>query len=521
MVLFDDAVMTWPNTLQSKLSPTLALVLTHDLLLSKKGIALPAKHGLSATVLRHKNRLSAELTKLRIRKGFATIDALRVHVNETPVIGEDGEEKYAHPRWIRINTLRTTLEEQLTSTFAELDRVTSVKGVSTRSSKAIYVDEHIPNLVAVSPSINLTSSKPYREGKLIFQDKASCFPAYLLNPGSDDGDIIDATAAPGNKTTHLAAILRSQKEEGARVIACEKDAFRSKTLLKMTKLADPEGIIKVKSEQNFLKLGPNSKDYSNVTGMVLDPSCSGSGIVGRDEGGIVVHLPSADYVEPPSKFSKKRKRNDKGSKDKPVPAPAPESEEGEDVQEEEPDAAPKDAFELATRLIALSDFQLRILQHAMSFASARRITYSTCSVHGEENEGVVVRALLSDAARDAGWRVMKRDEQVDGMKRWHRRGDISAVESALKSSEDPSAELNNEEVAEACIRCDKSTEDGTMGFFVAGFVRDESAIQPRRRVSKKPRVESKDVVEMNNDNDDGEGNQDEEDEEEWGGFDDE
>ena len=495
----------------------LALVLTHDLLLSKKGIALPAKHGLSATVLRHKNRLSAELTKLRIRKGFATIDALRVHVNEAPVNDEDGEEKYAHPRWIRINTLRTTLEEQLESTFADLVHVTSVKGVSTRSSKAIYVDEHIPNLVAVSPSINLTSSKPYREGKLIFQDKASCFPAYLLNPGSEDGDIIDATAAPGNKTTHLAAILRSQKSEGARVIACEKDAFRSKTLLKMTKLADPEGIIKVKSEQNFLKLGPKSKDYSNVTGMVLDPSCSGSGIVGRDEGGIVVHLPSADYVEAASKPSKKRKRNDKSAKEKPAPAPVPEPEESDDVQEEEPDSAPKDAMELVTRLIALSDFQLRILEHAMAFASARRITYSTCSIHGEENEGVVVRALLSDAARDAGWRVMKRDEQVDGMKRWHRRGDISAVEAAVKSSEDPSSDLDNAEVAEACIRCDKSSEDGTMGFFVAGFVRDESTIRTKSRADQVPASKPKPDVDMNNAEND---NHDNDSEEEWGGFDD-
>lgn len=480
-----------------KLSPTLALVLTHDLLLSKKGIALPAKHGLSATVTRHKARLSAELTKTRLRKGFATIDALRVHVNEAASSEEDGSQKYAHPRWIRINTLRSTLEEQLSTTFAELERVSSVKGVSNRISKAIYVDEHIPNLVAVSPSVNFTSSKPYREGKLIFQDKASCFPAYLLNPASDDGDIIDACAAPGNKTTHLAAILRSHQGEGARVIACEKDAFRSKTLQKMTKLADSEGIIKVKPEQNFLKLSPTSEEFSNVTGLVLDPSCSGSGIVGRDEGGIVVHLPNTNYVEPPSKNSRKRKRNDKESKEK----PAPESDGTEDVQEEEPEQAPEDSLELAKRLIALSDFQLRLLEHAMSFSSARRITYSTCSIHGEENEGVVVRALLSDIAREAGWRVMKREEQVDGMKRWHRRGDLSAVEAALQPMKKSAGQLDNQEVADACIRCDKSTEDSTMGFFVAGFVRDESIERPVAPVQNH---------EPEND--------DREDEDEWGGF---
>ena len=103
------------------------------------------------------------------------------------------------------------------------------------------------------------------------------------------------------------------------------------------------------------------------------------------------------------------------------------------------------------------------------------------------------------------------------MNRWHRRGDISAVEAAMKSSGESSDELDNAEVADACIRCDKSTEDGTMGFFVAGFVRDESAVRTARRVDSKPASKPKPDVEMNgteNDSEDGS-------EEEWGGFDDE
>jgi len=32
--------------------------------------------------------------------------------------------------------------------------------------------------------------------------------------------------------------------------------------------------------------------------------------------------------------------------------------------------------------------------------------------------------------------------------------------------------IDAEEVAEACIRCAKGTDEGTMGFFVCGFVRD-------------------------------------------------
>ena len=45
--------------------PVLALLLVHDFLLSKRGIALAASHGLRASIERHKARLNAELTAAR------------------------------------------------------------------------------------------------------------------------------------------------------------------------------------------------------------------------------------------------------------------------------------------------------------------------------------------------------------------------------------------------------------------------------------------------------------------------
>jgi len=151
---------------------------------------------------------------------------------------------------------------------------------------------------------------------------------------------------------------------------------------------------------------------------------------------------------------------------------------------------------MQSRLQALSTFQLKMITHAMRFPSARKITYSTCSIHPEENEAVVLKALNSKIARELGWRILTRHEQVDGLRRWNVRGNhIACVKIAreLKAGNTTIADPERltpyaiQHAAEACIRCEKGTADGTMGFFVAGFVRDlhdeeiEAALQ--RRVS--------------------------------------
>lgn len=78
-------------------------------------------------------------------------------------------------------------------------------------SKSFKRDEHIPDLLAFHPNARFTEDSLYLSGKIILQDKASCFPAYILSPpASDDAVVIDATAAPGNKTSHLCAIMQNK-----------------------------------------------------------------------------------------------------------------------------------------------------------------------------------------------------------------------------------------------------------------------------------------------------------------------
>ncbi|KAI1444912.1 S-adenosyl-L-methionine-dependent methyltransferase [Annulohypoxylon stygium] len=438
---------------ERKLTPLLALLLAHDFLLSKRGIVLPATHGLRISIERHKARLNAEFTRARLRRKVGSIEALREQIT-ADFLGEAA----GYPRWVRVNTLKTTVEDQLAITFATFTRVLSINEVIATHGKFIHVDDHIPNLLAISPSFEIIKTEAYTSGALILQDKASCFPAYLLDPRSEDGDVIDSCSAPGNKTTHLAAIVHSRIPENEQcsqtVYAFEKDPKRSRTLEKMVKLAGAKEITRMNFAQDFLRVDPNADLFANAGCLLLDPSCSGSGIVGRDDMP-TIYLPEIPGAPKKPLVNSGRKRKRDG------PDVDTETIQPILVDDDGKETVVSSENELKARLEALSSFQLTLLLHAFKFPAAKKITYSTCSIHAEENEQVVLKALQSDIAKERGWRVLPRERQVRGMRDWPVRGSIDG------SNGDPV-------IAEACIRSYKDDGRGVMGFFVAGFVRDVS-----------------------------------------------
>jgi len=393
-------------------------------------------------------------------------------------------------RWIRINTLRTTLAKELGVTFPAFDSTHTVSDIVHASGgRPLAIDSTIPNLVAITRGVDLSKTEVYREGKIIFQDKASCFPAYLLDPQPMDGDIIDACAAPGNKTTHLAALLAEARAIGVgstgncshpRIFACERDVARSATLQKMVRVACADEKIQVEClvGQDFLRLDPQDKRWKNVGALLLDPSCSGSGIIGRDDGDvqptIKLRLPRPPWqiqIDDAPKIQGKKRKRTNGPPATDGPSKPLTTEDSSPSDDEDQDKS------LLNRLTALSAFQLKLLEHAFHFPAARKVVYSTCSVHAEENEHVVLRALSSSIARERGWRVLRREEQIRGMNEWKTRGSVDAL-NTFTSNDSETHEigvLNTDEVIEACLRCDKWTEEGTQGFFVVGFVRDVGA----------------------------------------------
>ncbi|OAQ70363.1 NOL1/NOP2/Sun domain family [Pochonia chlamydosporia 170] len=434
------------------LTPTLALLLVHDLLLAKGGIALPQSHGLRASIEKYKGRISSEFTRARLRRKAPSLQALKAQV-EKAAAGEEA----AHPRWVRINALKSTLEEQLDTTFRNYSRARTIQDVVTKEGKQLLIDAHVPNLVAITPGCDLSKTEAYISGKIILQDKASCFPAYLLDPRSEDGDVIDACAAPGNKTTHLASIIHSHQpefeSESQTIFAFEKDSRRAQTLEKMVKIAGSKKMTRIALGQDFLQVDPQSEKFKNVGALLLDPSCSGSGIVGRDS------MPELHLPGQPQPNSGRGSKADSTNKRKRKHEEVGESNQTVIRDDDGNETVMKSEKDLTERLDALAGFQLAILLHAFQFPSAKKVTYSTCSIHSQENEHVVMAALNSDIGKEKGWRIVQRNDQVRGMKDWPVRGLVAACNG-------------DEAVAQGCIRSYKDDGHGIMGFFVAGFVRD-------------------------------------------------
>ncbi|KAK6505935.1 hypothetical protein TWF506_010865 [Arthrobotrys conoides] len=444
--------------LERKLTPLLSILLTHDLLLTKSGIAT-SSGPLKDALLRHKARLNAEFTRARLRRGHGDVKSLIEAVNaEHSRESEDGVTKTAtglttfNPRWVRVNALKATLEDSLSSptfhTFQKVDGMSDMFFFDVVQKCYYQKAELLPDILAIHPSHDITSSELYKSGKIILQSASSCLPAIMLDPPKGS-IVVDGCAAPGNKTTHLAALVGSS----GKVFAVERDKRRADILEMMVTKAGAEKIVTILKSTDFTTITEGHPAWQ-ASYLLLDPSCSGSGILQRIDWDISkLNLPSSDIAS--SRPSRKKRKRDENSQES--SAPRPEGQEAKQMDEEiQEDDASKERLQL------LSDFQVAIILHAFSFPNAMRITYSTCSIHAEENEHVVARVLNSEIAKERGWRVQNREDNP--LSRWHRRGSVGELSDLKVSLEE------QQRVADGCIRVHRTDSLGG-GFFVVCFIR--------------------------------------------------
>ncbi|CAG9328177.1 unnamed protein product [Blepharisma stoltei] len=214
-------------------------------------------------------------------------------------------------------------------------------------------DEIIPDLYCIEDSAEI--AKMIKNSEIISQEKASCMPVASLRLKKGNWNAIDACAAPGNKTLQLAG--RMKKLSTGKIYAYELNPNRFGLLRRRIKEYRADNVKAINGD--YLK----AEIPKNVKVAIVDPSCSGSGIISHqliDNGKITV----------------------------------------------QPDL-------VTERLKSLSYFQEKVLTKTLNIPGIQQVLYSTCSVHKIEDENVVHNVLSSF------WRKFK---LVKALPKWKRRG---------------------------------------------------------------------------------------------------
>ncbi len=168
----------------------------------------------------------------------------------------------------RVNTLKTSAENVL-KIIEEAGL--SVTGVPW-SEHAFILNE---GNEAVLRALNI-----YEAGHIYLQSLSSMLPPLILNP--EKGDILDMAAAPGGKTTQMAALTHNL----ANITACEQNPIRAQ---KLKYNLNRQGASKVTViTKDARQLDPFFRfDY-----ILLDAPCSGSGTLDLSDEQHVKHFTS-------------------------------------------------------------------------------------------------------------------------------------------------------------------------------------------------------------------------------------
>jgi 16S rRNA (cytosine967-C5)-methyltransferase len=162
------------------------------------------------------------------------------------------------PSWVRLNTLRGTI--------SELAGRLSGLGLETEPSPRLAEARRI---TAGAPDAR---GAAHAAGLITAQDEASMLVARLVAPRPGEV-VIDACAAPGGKTTHLAALM----ENRGRVLACD---LTPQKLATVSRQCERLGVTCVETYvQDAARLGdrfPTAADR-----VLVDAPCSGLGVLRR------------------------------------------------------------------------------------------------------------------------------------------------------------------------------------------------------------------------------------------------
>ncbi len=157
---------------------------------------------------------------------------------------------------IRVNTLRTTRD----------DFIAGLLGAGIPAEKT----RHSPDGIAIGPGYSFPDLADF-SGLFSVQDEAAQLVSYLVAPQPGER-ILDACAAPGGKSTHMAQLMGDHGE----IVAVDRDAERLERVRQNTSAL---GIRCVRILHQDLLSMRRKEAYDRV---LLDAPCSAMGVVRRN-----------------------------------------------------------------------------------------------------------------------------------------------------------------------------------------------------------------------------------------------
>jgi 16S rRNA (cytosine967-C5)-methyltransferase len=218
-------------------------------------------HGLVNAVLRRAGREGAD----RLIAGLG---------DATPA---EAAIRHSHPEWIaelwwqalgaaEARALMARDNEPAQLTLRANTLVCGASELASRLPVRTRLDPLVPEALIVEEPLDVHGSELWREGAFTAQSRAAMLVARVLGPRPGD-DVLDLCAAPGNKSTHLAALMEDQ----GRVLAVEAGARRAQSLQRNAERMRA-GIVEV--ELGDARKPRRGDSFDRV---LVDPPCSGLG----------------------------------------------------------------------------------------------------------------------------------------------------------------------------------------------------------------------------------------------------
>jgi 16S rRNA (cytosine967-C5)-methyltransferase len=119
---------------------------------------------------------------------------------------------------------------------------------------------------------NITQLDSFKEGLFTIQDSSAQLVTHFLNPQPDEF-IIDACAAPGGKTTHIAELM----QDTGTIIGCDRQLSRLKKVTENALRLNLKSIQVVEGDSSELREWENKVDK-----VLVDVPCSGLGTLHKN-----------------------------------------------------------------------------------------------------------------------------------------------------------------------------------------------------------------------------------------------